>query len=289
MSEYPMSLPFREGLQPREPRFGVGESQRVWEYPYRGSLIGVNLGDIAAAPTEAIMCPTTPWLRLGGGAVERRIASVAGDKLFGTYNKKVIQLLTRMRSENTKEALEAAAQFSQFLTEETGMKIGKTPQEIRDDTLVATTMQDLEIVGEHVAICSGGSMPAPSGNLAEKGIRVVILTNVTPPGDRMTVEDMAQFTFSASIAANMTGADSLTVPAVGTGFAADAGVGLSLEESMAGFFKGATDYLDQSRDRNPLKRIDFNMYARPSGESASHVTEMLSSAGVLNFLAGKAQ
>jgi len=57
----------REGLQIREPKFGSGENQRVWEVDYHGIKIGVNLGDIASAPTEAIMCPTTPWLEVGGG------------------------------------------------------------------------------------------------------------------------------------------------------------------------------------------------------------------------------
>lgn len=59
--------PVREGLQPRDPKYGKGENQRVWEVEYKGVKIGINLGDIATAPTEAIMCPTTPWMEVGGG------------------------------------------------------------------------------------------------------------------------------------------------------------------------------------------------------------------------------
>ena len=60
----------KEGLQPRELKYGEGENQRVWELDYKGVKIGINLGDIASSPTEAIMCPTTPWLEVGGGELK---------------------------------------------------------------------------------------------------------------------------------------------------------------------------------------------------------------------------
>lgn len=276
----------REGLQPREPKFGRGENQRVWEVDYHGVKIGVNLGDIAAAPTEAIMCPTTPWLEVGGGGIENRIADVAGEELFGTYTQELIRLLTQIRGEDAQASLSASEQLSQFLAKNTGMRTGKSVEDVRSDVLEATATHNLgRGVGEHVALFYGGSIPAPAGKeLGKKGIKIVVLTNVTPEGKKMEARDMVRFTESAAQAASLTGVDSLTVPAVGTGFAAAFGFGMTQAESMAGFFKGATEYVDQNQGHTSLKRIDYNMYAKPSLETAKQVGGMLKSTGAIKLL-----
>ena len=280
----------KEGLQPRELKYGEGENQRVWELDYKGVKIGINLGDIASSPTEAIMCPTTPWLEVGGGGVENRIANVAGDELFGTYTKRLIDLLTNIRSDDYDMSISAAEQLSKFLHKNTGMQIEKSPEEVRSDILQATRIDELGgDIGEHVAVFYGGSVPAPSGKeLGKKGIKVVVLTNVTPEGRNMTSDDMAMFTQSATQAASLTNTDSLTVPAVGTGFAATFGFGLSQADSIGGFFKGAKKYIDQNEGKTNLKRIDYNIYARPSLDAAKQVSSMLESTGSLNcFLSSK--
>jgi O-acetyl-ADP-ribose deacetylase (regulator of RNase III) len=158
------------------------------------------------------------------------------------------------------------------------MKLGKSSEEVRSDVIQATATHNLgKDIGEHVALFYGGSVPAPAGKeLGKKGIKIVVLTNVTPEGAKMKAEDMVRFTESAAQAANLTGVDSLTVPAIGTGFAAAFGFGLSQADSMGGFFKGATAYIDNNQGQTSLKRIDYNMYAKPSLETAKKVSGMLS-------------
>jgi len=194
--------------------------------------------------------------------------------------------LTEIRGADAQTSLSASEQLSQFLTKHTGMRTGKSAEDTRSDVLEATATQNLgHGVGEHVALFYGGSIPAPAGKeLGKKGIKIVVLTNVTPEGKSMEPQDMVQFTESAAQAANMTGVDSLTVPAVGTGFAAALGFGMSQAESMAGFFKGATEYVDHNQSHTSLKRIDYNMYARPSLETAKQVSGMLRSSGSIKLL-----
>jgi O-acetyl-ADP-ribose deacetylase (regulator of RNase III) len=266
----------REGLQQRELKYGHGENKRVWEVDYKGVKIGINLGDIASAPTEAIMCPTTPWLEVGGGSIENRIADVAGNEVFETYTKELIGLLTQIRGKNTQASLSASERLIQFLAKNTGMKVEKSSEEVRSEVLQATATHNLgEDVGEHVALFYGGSIPAPAGKeLGKKGIKIVVLTNVTPEGKKMEAADMVQFTKSAAQAASLTGVDSLTIPAVGTGFAAAFGFGMTQAESMVGFFKGATEYIAQNQSTS-LRRIDYNMYAQPTSENAKQVSRML--------------
>lgn len=54
------------GVQRRPEAFGAGDTKRVYELQYKDFSIGINLGDISQVPTEAVMCPTTPWLEIGG-------------------------------------------------------------------------------------------------------------------------------------------------------------------------------------------------------------------------------
>lgn len=224
---------------------------------------------------------------MAGGGIENRIADVAGDELFGTYTQELIRLLTQIRSDNEETALSAADQLSKFLAKNTGMKIDKSAEEVKSDVLQATSMHNLgEDIGEHVALFYGGSIPAPAGKaLGRNGIKVVVLTNVTPEGERMTGEHMIRFTESAAQAANLTGVDSITIPAVGTGFAAAFGFGMSQAESMGGFFRGAMNYIDQNAGKTDLNRIDYNIYARPSLEGAQQISKLLNTTGAAKLLA----
>lgn len=267
----------KEGVQPREEKFNVGENQRVWEADCQGIKIGINLGDITSALTEAIMCPTTPWLGVGGGAIENKIASVTENELFGKYTEKMIDLLTRIRNNNIDISLDASREFSQFLEENTGIKNKETPEKTRKDILQLTKNDKFKTNNsEHIALSYGMSIPAPAGKiLGEKGIKIVVLTNVTPNGNNMSIEDMALFTKSAAMAVNKSKADSITIPAVGTGFAAAFGYGLSLSDSMTGFLKGTIEYIQENRENNHLKRIDYNIYCNPSQQNAIEIGHIM--------------
>jgi O-acetyl-ADP-ribose deacetylase (regulator of RNase III) len=90
LSSAPATGP-RIGAQPRAAEFGDGMTQRVYELGYKGVSLGVSVGDIAQAPTQSIMCPTTHLLQLGEGAVEWAIATANGqrdleDKAFHALN-----------------------------------------------------------------------------------------------------------------------------------------------------------------------------------------------------------
>ena len=100
----------------------------------------------------------------------------------------------------------------------------------------------------------------------------------------MTPDHMVMFTHNAAQVAKTMGASSLTVPAVGTGFAAALGFGMSMEDSVRGFFEGAKMFVD-SGQAGDLQRLDFNIYARPSEAGATQVAELVRDAGVLEMLA----
>jgi O-acetyl-ADP-ribose deacetylase (regulator of RNase III) len=225
----------RVGVQERPKAFGSGTTKRVWEMGYRGASIGVNLGGIQEAPTQAIMCPTTPTLQLGGGAVEWAIAEAAG---VDAFQKRAAQAL-----------------------------------------------------GKEKQIAYGGARTIDaSGELTKKGIGTIVLSGVTPSGDHkggMTSDDMVTFTYNACKAAHEKGVDSLTVPAIGTGFAAAFGFGMSMEDSLNGFARGVRKFLDEvgGAGGTPLTRIDYNIYAKPSRESAQQVAGFMEKARVAEALA----
>ncbi len=269
----------KEGVQPREAKFNIGENQRVWEADCQGIKIGINVGDITSAPTEAIMCPTTPWLGIGGGAIENKIASVTKNELFGKYTNKIIELLNQIRNDNSDISLNASIKFSQFLEKNTGIKNNKKPEQIREDIIQLTKIDKFKTDNsKNIALSYGMSIPAPAGkNLGEKGIKIVVLTNVTPEGKTMSIKDMSLFTKSAVTAVNQSNADSITIPAVGTGFAAAFGFGLSLADSITGFLKGSIDYIQENGNNNCLKRIDYNIYCSPTAENALEISRQMNS------------
>ena len=254
-------------IQPREAKYGSGKNQRVLELPYDQYLVGISVGDITEAPTESIMSPTTPALSVQMGSVENAIYSAVGGDTYDLYTEQLMEIFFTIRAGDETERKQAAAKFIELLRQNTSLSISLTEEQVIDD-LLALTEENLRL--EEVALKYGVAIPAPAGNLRSKGIQVIILTNVNPgmsdvDGEqKMTAEDMAMFTYRACMAAHLAGVDSITVPAVGTGFARGTAFGLSDEDSMAGFLEGVRQfaaYMQTSGATTNLKRIDYNLYS----------------------------
>lgn len=285
MSEHPLSVPIRVGLQPRESRFGHGENQRVWECTYKNMLIGINLGDIAAAPTTAIMCPTSPDLVLEAGAIENRIADVAGSKLFGEYTKDVMTFMMQIKTASEHDSLDAAAQLTKLLSGISKVDHKIPSESIRELVLAMTNEYGNRKAYKGVGVIYGGSIPAPSFDLMKHGIQFVALTNVRPMLDKgMTIHDMMTFTNNSASAVNSVGADSLTIPSVGTGMASMMGWGLSLEDSMGGFMRGAKEYTDNTQGKTSIRRLDYNIYTQPTSANAVSIGQKIDGMHLLDSL-----
>lgn len=278
------------GVQERPAAFGAGETKRVYEVLYKGYSFGVNCGDIAQVPTEAVMCPTTPWLEVGGGAIENRLAEEIGETLFEDYAHRLMGIVEKVLRTNGGERTQAASELQKLLRDKGGMRVEATPEQVADEISSSCEIQDLGKGEEHSALFYGAAIPAPSGRLSEGGIKLVVLTNVTPDGSKhgqeggMTKFHMEDFTYNACKAANLVGVRSITIPAVGTGFAAAFGFGLSREDSMAGFLAGAKRFANEFGGDASLKQIDYNIYARATAENAKQVAKLASDSGVKNLL-----
>ncbi len=278
------------GVQERQSAFGAGETKRVYEVLYKGFSFGVNCGDIAQVPTEAVMCPTTPWLEVGGGAIENRLADEIGETLFEDYAHKLMGIIDKVLRTKGGERTQAASELQMLLKQKGGMKVEATPEQVADEISTSCEISDLGGGQEHSALFYGAAIPAPSGRLSEGGIKLVVLTNVTPDGSKygqeggMTKQHMEDFTYNACKAANLVGVHSITIPAVGTGFAAAFGFGLSRQDSMAGFLSGAKRFANEFGRNASLKQIDYNIYAQPNAESAKQVAKLVNDSGAKNLL-----
>ena len=278
------------GVQERPTAFGAGETKRVYEVQYKGYSIGVNCGDIAQVPTEAVMCPTTPWLEVGGGAIENRLADEIGETLFKDYASKLMGIIEKVLKSEGNDKTKSASKLQQLLKEKGGMKVEATPEQVADEISSSCEISDLGNGKKHSALFYGAAIPAPSGRLAEGGIKLVVLTNVTPDGSKsgqesgMTKLHMEVFTYNACKAANLVGVHSITIPAVGTGFAAAFGFGMSRQDSMAGFLAGAKRFANEFGINASLKQIDYNIYVQPNAENAKQVAELANDGGVKNLL-----
>lgn len=279
----------RVGIQKRPEAFGAGNTKRAYEVLYKSFSIGINLGDIAQVPTEAVMCPTTPWLEVGGGAIENRLAKEIGDTLFEGYARNLMDIIGKVVTTNGDEQLKAASELQKLLKEKGGMNVEATPEQIASDIASSCEISNLGEGKEHPALFYGAAIPAPSGRLAEGGIKLVVLTNVTPDGSKsgqesgMTKKHMEDFTYNACKAANLVGVHSITIPAVGTGFAAAFGFGLSRQDSMGGFLAGAKRFADEFGNGSSLKQIDYNIYTQPNAENAKQVAKLASDCGAKNL------
>lgn len=256
-------------IQEREERYGQGDTKRVIEFEIpEGAKLGFAFGDISESVTEAIMCPTTPWLQLGGGAVEWAIADAAGEEVF---NKDAKTLMNSLIGIQKGESLEVQIEHARVIAELLGIQSSYDLEQIVQDSLQIVSQAEGEISVEF-----GASVPVKSGNLIRKGIDTIVLTNVTPNGRGMTSKDMALFTSNAVNAARLRGAKSLTVPAVGTGFAAAFGFGLSMPDSIRGYISGARAALQIAGENHGIERIDYNIYAHASqSNAASFAQDML--------------
>jgi hypothetical protein len=80
----------------------------------------------------------------------------------------------------------------------------------------------------------------------------------------------------------------LTIPAIGTGFAAAFGFGMSMGDSLRGFaegFKRFVDSLDSLDERGTtLRNVDYNVYAKPSDENAAQIDDLCTKAGLPDTL-----
>ena len=131
--------------------------------------------------------------------------------------------------------------------------------------------------GAAAAIQSEGALPG-------RGIKALILSIAAPRGEQKSEQGMSDLTYEACKAAHEAGISSLTVPAIGTGFAAEAGFGLKLDQSMRGFADGVKRFLDEHPD-SQLKTIDYNVYLqKPTEEDAAKVAAYLNEHGVPKIL-----
>ena len=280
----------RVGVQERPEVFGTGDTKRVYEIQYKDFSIGVNCGDISQVPTEAVMCPTTPWLEIGGGAIENVLARAAGETLFESYAEDLMNIVGKVLTTDGAERVKAAAKLQNLLKEKGRMRVEATPEEVANDIASSCEISKFEDGTEHPALFYGAAIPAPSGRLAEVGIKLIVLTNVTPDGSKegqsggMTRQHMESFTYNSCKAAHLVGINSITIPAVGTGFAATFGFGLSREDSMCGFFAGAKKFADEFKGKTQLKQIDYNVYIRPSEESAKQIAKATADYGIKRLL-----
>ncbi len=297
----------RVGVQPRDPEFGEGITQRVYEVQYGDYVFGVNLGDVAQVPTEAVMIPSTPWLEIGGGAIENVLHEAIGAGLYDGYAQMVRSSLEECAVAAEGPEKEAArAKLADSFVMTAGMDRGAAEEMAanlsggsriavhegrsmpalilgEDGELRKTTYETPDHIS--VELDYGEAAPCVAGDLSDRGINSTVVVNVTPSSSTgMTREHMVMFTHNAARVASMMGARSLTVPAVGTGFAAAFGFGMSMEDSVSGFFEGAKRFVDSGQAGN-LQRLDFNIYARPSAENATQIAQLVRDAGVLDMLA----
>lgn len=289
--ERPSIVPVEKvGVQERPEAFGAGDTKRVYEIQYKDFSFGVNCGDIAQVPTEAVMCPTTPWLEVGGGAIENRLAEEIGDTLFEGYAQNLMDIVGKVLKTKGDDRLKAASELQELLKEKGGLKVEATPEQVADDIASSCEISKFDDGREHPALFYGAAIPAPSGRLSEGGVKLVVLTNVTPDGSKpgqsggMTKQHMEVFTYNACKAANLVGVRSITIPAVGTGFAAAFGFGLSRQDSMGGFLAGAKRFADEFGGDSSLKQVDYNIYTQANAENAKQIAKLATDSGVKNLL-----
>jgi hypothetical protein len=270
------------GIQERAEAFGPGDTKRVFEIVYEDFSIGINLGDIAHAPSEAVMCPTTKWIELGGGAIETRLASEIGDTLFRDYAQDASKMVDKVLRTEREDRLIAALALGNLMKEKGGIEIKASPVQVAADIVSSCEFSKSTGGEEQPTLLYGAAIPMPSGKLSEVGIKLIVLSNVTPNSSQsesngiMTKWDMQTFTYNACKSADLIGVHSITIPSVGIGLATALGYGLSRQDSMSGFFAGAKRFADVLGKESSLKQIDYNIHAEPSRENTELVASVAS-------------
>lgn len=259
-------------IRPRPLKYGEGETHRVIEIPIGELSLGINMGDIAQVPTEAVLFPSIPSLHPGAGAIENALIEVAGIETYEEYRSEAQRLIAAvLHSEGFTRAVNARL-FADFLQLNTGMSIPESGEEIARDILDSCSVVNEYGEINRLRLRYGMSIPIPSGGLSKRGIKLLICTNVLNSDAPMTVEDMAMFTFSACKIAELCQVDSISVPSIGTGFLSLFGIGLSPQESLKGFKQGALRFV-RSQIRSSLKHIDYNVYCDPTEKNAKSVAD----------------
>jgi O-acetyl-ADP-ribose deacetylase (regulator of RNase III) len=234
--------------------------ERLWSIEYKGVNIEMVMGDILGVDAEAVVCPTDPWFELGGGEVEARIDEASGGEIFGKKNKVVLKLMERMlKNKGSADAMVASEELADYVTRGGG---SLDPTVMMEGVSSFVKMVDLGGPKEHIELFYGAALPVPAGRRLEGlGIDTVVLVNVTPRGG-MKKGDMEMFVSNSVGAAAMAGAESIAIPAIGTGNARSNGFGLSMMDSVGGFLNGAKKYID-GQGGSSVRRIKYVVYNRP--------------------------
>src|SRR6266498_1832608 len=254
------------GVQERADAFGSGDAKRVYEIQYKDFSIGINLGDIAQAPSEAVMCPSTRWIELGRGAIETRLADEIGVTLFRDYAQDLRKIAGEVLRAEGDDRLNAASELGKLLNEKGGLRVKASPLQLAFEIASSFEISILPGGEEHPTLIYGAAIPIPSGRLSDRGIELVVLANVTPDTSEsersgiMTRRNMEDFAFNTCKSAEFVGVHSMTIPSVGVGFATALGYGLSRTDSMNGFFAGAKRFADVLGKESSLKQIDYNIH-----------------------------
>lgn len=246
----------------------TNQNARVWEANLGEMKIGVNLGDITIAPTESVVCPTTPWLEIGDGAVENAIEEAHGGNL-SYIGKRIVEII-----HNNSNRMPSEEEVSEFI------KLTGLPKV--EDQKIQQLFNLLKDRRQHSnSVKFGTCLPISSGKMVRTGIKSIILTAATPEIKAYSVQDIALITRNSIVNSTLINSSSLTVPAIGTGVAAAFGFGISITDCIQGFLMGV---LQSYQSGVNIERVDFNIYARPSLENANQVNiSMLAAAQKLEI------
>lgn len=123
----------------------------------------------------------------------------------------------------------------------------------------------------------GAARAFPSGDLADNGIKSIIFSNVLPSGERLTPHMVARCIGNALLEADKVGAESLAVPAIGTGFLG-AMQGFSLAESIEGTLLGMEEYMKDAFGERSVKSLSLVIYAQANERNAQEMRDYLEEA-----------
>lgn len=278
------------GLQEREPQFGDGDTQRVYEVQYGsfhvGVSFGVSFGDITQAPTESVVVPCDSDLLIGSGGAALSLYGGIGGEAFQEYTGSVRDLLRAISELPTSSGARRhlTSELAAYFAEETGMD--------RDRAGVIANRLAVH-ASERATLGQNQAAPCIAGDLAVHGITQTVLLNTTfprhrgTPSSNLTSRHMTSLTHHAADAANLMGARSLTLPAIGTGAADRVERGMLTGDSLYGFFVGAKAFADEAGPDDPLHRIDFNMLYRPTAEGAQQIADAIHHLGVLQLMGAR--
>lgn len=313
--ESPVSKPKPKlELVPPKEKGEIKGNKEAWTFNYKGVEIKVNVGDIRDAKTDAIVSPTNATMTREAGAVENAIADAMKPKNYDTNIKKAKLYLS-----NIEGGSESAKKDYIYNTATNSTKVVQPAISAIDALNTSLHVWDDAEHHEKGDLRFGSSIAMPaSGALVDKGVKTVVLTNVRPEDHikNLTSLDIAHMAQAATRAANVVGATSITIPAIGTGAGRESGFGLSESESFDGFLAGVVNYIDTmqavevvpERDKKgnfipeydddgkvrafksttvpvdghkPMTKIEFNIYGDPSEANIQKIKDMIDASETL--------